>query len=171
MTGVLQVGAAGVTAVPAPSPSPSSAPNPADLMPRVAPAPLTAGDWPFYGHDLGNSRDGGPRGPSWNEVVTMGAVWSFHSTVGDFTGTPVISHGILVAGAFGGTVFALNASTGKLRWSRNLKQPINGTAAIADGRVFVPLAKPSGPLVAALSLRDGHLLWSRRIDAQKDSDV
>lgn len=171
MTGVLHVGAPGVTAVPAPSPSPSSAPNPADLLPRVAPAPLTAGDWPFYGRDLANSRDGGARGPSWNEVVTMGPVWSFHSTVGDFTGTPVISHGILVAASFGGTVFALDASTGKLRWKHNLKQPINGSAALADGRVFVPLARPSGPIVAALRLRDGRSLWTRRIDSQKHSDV
>ena len=59
----------------------------------------------------------------------------------------------------------------KLRWSRNLHSPINGSAAISNGRVFVPLAKPGAPAVAALRLRDGKPLWSRRIDSQRDSDV
>jgi len=173
MTGVLYVGAAGAPSaggVPVPSGG-GGGPNPATLLPAVPPAPLSPGDWAFYGGDLSNSRNGGSRGPSWNEVATLGPVWSFHSTVGDFTGTPVLSHGILVAGAFGGTVFGLDASTGKLRWSHDFKQPINGSAAIAGGRVFVPLAKPGAPAVAALRLRDGKPLWQRRIDWQHDADV
>ena len=172
MTGILHVGAAGLPGLPGvPQISMSTLPNPADLLPHVPPAALRGGEWPFYGKDLGNSRDGGPDGPSWNEVPSLGPVWSFHSTVGDFTGTPVVSRGTLVAGAFGGTVFALNASTGRLRWQRALGKPINGTAAIADGRVFVPLAKTGSPSIAALRLRDGRLLWERQIDAQKDADV
>jgi polyvinyl alcohol dehydrogenase (cytochrome) len=173
MKGVLHVGAAGAPSLPgAPSvSSSSSSPNPADLLPRVPPGPLNGPGWPFYGKDLRNSRDGGPDGPSWNEVVTMGPVWSFHSTVGDFTGTPVVSRRTLVAGGFAGTVFALDARTGRLRWKRALGAPINGTAAIAGRRVYVPLAKPNAPAVAALRLRDGKLLWRKRIDSQKDADV
>jgi polyvinyl alcohol dehydrogenase (cytochrome) len=144
--------------------------GPATLVPTVPPARVSQ-DWPFYGHDLSNTRDGGVRGPSWSEVATMGPVWSFQSSVGDFTGTPVISRGVLVVGSFQGTVFGLDASTGKLRWSHAFKQPINATAAIADGRVFVPLAIPGRPAVAALRLRDGRLLWQHRIDAQKDADT
>jgi polyvinyl alcohol dehydrogenase (cytochrome) len=170
MSGVLHVGAAGAPGVPVAAPSTSSS-NPLDLLPKVLPAPLTGGDWPFYGRDLTNSRNGGINGPSWNEVVTMGPVWSFHSTNGDFTGTPVVSRGTLVAAAFGGTVFALDASTGRLRWSHNFKLPINGSAAISGGRVFVPLAKTGGPMLAALKLKNGRLLWRRRIDSQHDSDV
>ncbi|MDQ6740801.1 MAG: PQQ-binding-like beta-propeller repeat protein, partial [Actinomycetota bacterium] len=171
MTGILYVGAAGAPGVPGISPgSPTTGTDPATLLPRVAPAPLRGGDWPFYGHDLANSRHG-TDGPSWNEVATMRPVWSLHSTNGDFTGTPVVSSGTLVAGSFGGSVFAANASTGKLRWSHNFKLPINGTPAIAGGRVFVPLARPNGPLLAALSLRSGRVLWRRVIDVQKDADV
>jgi polyvinyl alcohol dehydrogenase (cytochrome) len=172
MTGILYVGATGApSAGGVPLPSPSSGANPDTLLPPVPPAKLTSDNWPFYGRDLANSRDGGASGPSWNEVATMGPVWSFHSTVGDFTGTPVVSDGILVAGAFGGTVFALDASTGRLRWSHNFKQTINASAAIADGRVFVPLAKPNAPALAALRVRDGKLLWQRTIDTQKDADM
>jgi polyvinyl alcohol dehydrogenase (cytochrome) len=173
MNGILYVGAAGAPSpggVPVPSGG-SGGPNPASLLPPVPPAPLSRGDWPFYGRDLSNSRDGGASGPSWNEVATMGPVWSFHSSVGDFTGTPVISHGLLVVVSFDGTVFGLDARTGKLRWSHDFKQQVTASAAIADGRVYVPLAKTSAPSIAALRARDGRMLWVRRLDSQRDSDV
>src|SRR5436305_11974804 len=86
-------------------------------------------DWPVYGHDLANTRNGGTAGPSAAEVPGLSQAWSFKSPTGDFTATPVIAGGILVAGDQGGYVYALSAVTGKLLWSRNLHAPINGSAA------------------------------------------
>jgi polyvinyl alcohol dehydrogenase (cytochrome) len=146
-------------------------PNPVDLLPKVPPKPLEGGDWPFYGKDLANSRDGGANGPSYNEVPTLGPVWSFASADGDFTGTPVVAGGKLVAASGGGSVFALDAATGKRLWAKDLGEPINGTAAISGGRVYVPLAKPSAPSVAALDIRNGAVLWRTRVDSQKNADV
>jgi polyvinyl alcohol dehydrogenase (cytochrome) len=171
MSGILQVGTGLPGLPPLPPLSPNSLPNPVDYLPKVAPAPLTGSEWPFYGRDLANSRDGGSDGPSWNEVLTMGPVWTFESTDGDFTGTPVVAGGTLVAAAFGGSVFGLDASTGARRWVHDFDQPINGSAGIADGRVFVPLAKPSAPAIAALRLSDGAPLWQTTIDSQRDADV
>src|SRR5207248_1810339 len=90
---------------------------------------------------------------------------------GDFTGTPVVANGVLVVASFQGTVFALDASTGKLRWKHAFGQPVTASAAIAGGRAYVPLEKPGAPALAALRLRDGHVLWRTRIDSQRDSDV
>ncbi|MBV9212826.1 MAG: PQQ-binding-like beta-propeller repeat protein [Actinobacteria bacterium] len=177
MHGVLNVEAvgAGLPGVQPGSPPPGTSPdngvNPVDLVPKVPPAPLEGGGWPFYGRDLANSRDGGPTGPSYNEVATLGPVWSFESKKGDFTGTPVISRGTLVAGAGDGTVYALDASTGRKRWSRATGAPINGTAAISGGRVFVPLATVGAPAIAALRLSDGKQLWRHVLDRQKDADM
>ncbi|MEA2398249.1 MAG: hypothetical protein QOK25_1805 [Thermoleophilaceae bacterium] len=178
MHGALQVGAAGTGPVGPPgTPPPGGAPggpqalDPLDLVPKAPAQPLSGGDWPFYGHDLSNTRDGGSSGPSYNEVPTLGPVWSFKSPKGDFTGTPVVADGTLVAGAGDGTVYALDAATGKPRWSRALGQPINGTAAIQGGRVFVPLAKVGEPTVAALRLSDGAVLWTAAVDHQKNADV
>jgi polyvinyl alcohol dehydrogenase (cytochrome) len=172
MTGVLHVGAAGLPSLPPlPSPSGGPLPNPADLLPKVPAAPLAGGNWPLYGRDLANSRAGGTDGPSWNEVPTMRPVWSFKSTTGDFTGTPVISDGLLVAGSFGGTVFGLDASTGQQRWATALRAPINASAAIDGGVVFVPLATPGAPKLAALRASDGRLLWEATLDSQRDADV
>jgi polyvinyl alcohol dehydrogenase (cytochrome) len=174
MNGVLEVGAAGAP-TPPPPPNPNDPPNPLDLMPHAKPAPLTGGDWPLYGHDLANSRSGGPHGPSYNELTALRPVWSVKSTDGDFTGTPVVADGTLVAAAGGGSVFAVDASTGAKRWTTDVvEQPgesINGTAAIADGRVYVPISRKDGPEVAALSLADGSLLWKVTYDDQQGADT
>jgi polyvinyl alcohol dehydrogenase (cytochrome) len=146
-------------------------PNPVDLVPHAAPAPLTAGEWPLYGHDVANSRDGGSAGPSATQVLGLRPVWSVKSTDGDFTGTPVEADGVVVAVSGGGTVFAIDASTGAVRWSRDLGQPANGSAAIADGRVYVPLATTSAPAVAALLLADGSPLWTAVLDSSQGASA
>lgn len=142
------------------------------------PAPALA-DWPVYGKDLANSRDGGADEPSVEQAATLMEAWRFESQDGDFTGTPVIAGGMVVVGSYGGTVFALDAESGDLRWSRDLRPgaggerapTINGSAAIADGRVYVPVADVDTPRLVALRLSDGGLLWDRVIDTQRDSDV
>ena len=142
------------------------------------PAPAL-GDWPVYGKDLANSRNAGAGGPSVTQAPTLAEAWRFSSSDGDFTGTPVVAGGTVVVGSYGGTVFGLSARTGALRWSRDLypgengeRTPtINGSAAIADGRVYVPVADVDTPRVVALSLADGTVLWDRVIDTQRDSDV
>jgi polyvinyl alcohol dehydrogenase (cytochrome) len=178
MHGVLTVAAGGGGGAPSPPPPPGAPgggggapPNPVDLLPKAAPKPLGPGEWPTYGKDLSNSRDGGANGPSYNEVPTLGPVWSFASTDGDFTGTPVVAGGKLVVASGGGSVFALNAATGKQLWKKDLGAPINGSAAIAGGRVFVPLATPGAPSLAAFDLASGQLAWRARLDDQKNSDV
>jgi outer membrane protein assembly factor BamB len=95
-----------------------------------------AADWPVYGHDLGNSRSAGADGPSAAEARTMQRAWTFNSQHGDFTGTPVVAGGTLVAGTNLGSIYALDATTGGLRWSRNVG---NG-----HGRAFIT-TPPSCP--------------------------
>lgn len=147
------------------------APDPVDLAPQAAPKPIGSEEWPLYGRDLGNSRDGGPTGPSVAEAATLGPVWSFFSPRGDFTGTPVVAKNTLVAGTNQGWVHALNASTGKVKWTRQVDAPINGTAAIAGDRVIVPVAQPNSPRVVAYDLASGRKLWDTVIDTQKNADV
>jgi polyvinyl alcohol dehydrogenase (cytochrome) len=135
-----------------------------------------AADWPIYGHDLANSRDAGSDGPTLAQIPTLKQAWSFTSQNGDLTGTPVIAAGVLVAGDYSGTVYALDAVTGKVRWSKALGEPINGSAAIDTGApggatVYVPLAHGGGPRLAALALADGHVRWNTLLTNQPKSSV
>jgi polyvinyl alcohol dehydrogenase (cytochrome) len=139
-------------------------------------SPPAAADWPVYGRDLSNSRDAGTDGPARAQIPTLTEAWSFDSPTGDFTGTPVIANGVLVAGDYSGTVYALDAVTGKVRWKRKLGAPVDGSAAIDaaaphGGIVYVPLAKVGGPRLAALSLRDGTRRWSTVLTGQPGSSV
>ena len=67
----------------------------------------------------------------------------------------------MIAGSFGGTVYALDAATGQRRWSHHTQKPINGTVATDSKRVYVPIADPHKPKVMALSLKTGRKLWSQ----------
>ncbi|MDX6664832.1 MAG: hypothetical protein QOG68_1038 [Solirubrobacteraceae bacterium] len=149
----------------------TTAPDPIDLSPQAAVRPLGPSEWPFYGRDLDNSRDGGKAGPAPADVPNLGPVWSYFSPKGDFTGTPVVAHNTLAAVTSQGWVHALNATTGRVRWLANAKGPANGSVAIAGGRVFVPIATPSAPRLLAYDLKTGARLWTRRLDKQKGADV
>lgn len=59
----------------------------------------------------------------------------------------MIANGVLVEGDNVGWVYALDAVTGKLRWSRNLGQPINGSAATRQPPLLYSISPP-GSLVA-----------------------
>ena len=135
-----------------------------------------AADWPIYGHDLGNSRDAGTAGPPSGQVGALHTAWTFNSPTGDYTATPVVAGGVLVAGDNGGWVRALDAVTGRVLWARDAGQQINGSAAIdldAPGgpTVFVPVARIGSPHLLALSLADGAARWHRVLTAQPGADV
>ncbi|MFL5887132.1 MAG: PQQ-binding-like beta-propeller repeat protein [Thermoleophilaceae bacterium] len=140
------------------------------------PASGAGADWPTYGHDLTNSRDAGGDGPSQSQVGSMKQAWSFSSPTGDFTGTPVVSDGVLVAGNNGGWVYALNAVTGKLLWSKHVGQPINGSAAIdpnapGGATTYIPVAEAGRPHLLALSLSNGATRWDTVLTQQPGADV
>jgi polyvinyl alcohol dehydrogenase (cytochrome) len=135
---------------------------------------LAMGDWPTYGHDLSNSRDANGDGPAASGVASIHQAWAFKSPNGDFTGTPVVAGGILVAGTNLGSIFALDAVTGKVRWSKEVGQPINGSAAIdpnahGGGVALVPIAQVGDPQLLALSLRDGSVQWKAALSNQPSS--
>jgi polyvinyl alcohol dehydrogenase (cytochrome) len=135
-----------------------------------------AADWPIYGHDLGNTRNAGQSGPPAAQVAALQPAWKFDSPTGDFTGTPVVADGTVVAGDHGGWVYALDAVTGKLRWSKDLGAPVNGTAAIdldapRGPAVYVPVAQLGRPHLVALSLTSGAPLWDAVLTDQPKSSV
>ena len=143
----------------------------------VCGAPATAAaDWPFYGHDLDNTRNAGGEGPSREQLGTLAETWTFNSPTGDFTGTPAVAAGVVVAGDHGGWVYALDAVTGKKLWAKELGQPINGSAAIdphapGGATVYVPVARIGSPRLVALSLADGSVRWDATLTEQPGASV
>jgi polyvinyl alcohol dehydrogenase (cytochrome) len=146
----------------------------AALAALAMPAAASA-DWPLYGHGRANSRNAGGEGPSKASVGSLSRAWTFQSP-NDFTGTPVVARGIVVAGDNGGHVYALNARNGKVLWSRNVGAPINGSAGIDvnarhGAAVYVPVANPGGPRLTAFTLRSGRKRWSTRLMSHPGASV
>jgi len=146
------------------------------LSTAVMASPASGASWPVYGKDLANSRSGGHDSPSAREVGSLTQQWRFSDPDGDFTGTPVVGGGLLVAGSFAGHVHALDAVTGEERWMADVGGPINGSAAIdplapGGGAVYVPVAIQDSPRLVALSLADGSQLWSTVLTDQDGSSV
>src|SRR3954470_14827272 len=133
-------------------------------------------EWPVYGHDLANTRTAAAEGPSRDKLGSLQQAWSFKSDTGDFTGTPVVAGGVLVAGDEGGFVYALDAVTGKQLWSKEVGSRVNGTAAIdldAPGgpAVYVPVAEIGSPRLVAFSLKDGTKRWDATLTRQNGASV
>src|SRR3954467_8632269 len=89
-----------------------------------------AADWPVYGHDLANSRSAGRDGPTAAQAGSLQQAWRFDAPNGAFTGTPVVAGGVLVGAPNLGSIYALDAGTGKQLWSHDVGRQTNGRAAV-----------------------------------------
>src|SRR3954469_6085520 len=133
-------------------------------------------DWPVYGHDLANTRTAADEGPARDKLGSISQAWRFESDTGDFTGTPVVADGVLVAGDQGGWVYALDAVTGKKLWAKQVGARVNGSAAIDPGApggaaAYVPVAEIGGPRLVAFSLADGTKRWDTTLTRQDGASV
>lgn len=63
------------------------------------------------------------------------------------------------------TLFAFDVATGRARWSRWLGDPLMSQPTAADGRVFSAHPSDAGFSFTALSIRNGHTLWTRPVPA------
>jgi polyvinyl alcohol dehydrogenase (cytochrome) len=144
------------------------------VVSAVACGSASAG-WPTFGHDLANTRSS-DAGPARSDAGSLQRTWTYRSSNGDFTGTPVVAGRTLVAGTNLGSIYALDPATGRVRWKRDVGEQINGTAAIdpaapGGGTVFVPVGKVGSPRLLALSLANGNVRWRCVLTRQPGADV
>lgn len=76
-----------------------------------------------------------------------------------------LANGVLYAGSQGGDLYALDAATGKQRWSVAVSSPIDQPPAVADGAIFITTEAAQ---VYAYRASDGVPAWS--YSAGKSSD-
>jgi outer membrane protein assembly factor BamB/plastocyanin len=152
----------------------------------AGPAPPRAGgDWRTFGHDLSNTRAQDQEhiiGPA--NAARLAPAWTFSSqgagADGDFTGTPIVADGYVLAGSNQGWVFALNADTGQPAWKTHLGGKIPSSLGVDHGVVFAAVGSGSAvtgagsgghPFLAALEEATGKVLWSTVLDTQAGADV
>lgn len=91
--------------------------------------------------------------------------WAF-AFPGDLTAfsQPTILDGNLFTGSAGGSIYALSAETGCIRWVQDVGGPVRSSIlAVHSGSRTVLLFGDQTGTFDALDASDGHLLWKKRI--------
>jgi outer membrane protein assembly factor BamB len=163
-----------------PPPKPKPAPTPTVLSAPHKPAHhrrrafLSTFVWPFYGYSATRARDFGA--PSrFGPPLRSG--WRYNNfALLEFP--PVLYHNALFFIGYNGLAKAVNKLNGHLIWRRSLGTLSAASPAIDPGRglVFFPLLSrtrgarlPGNGRLAALSTKNGRIVWSRSMPAGSES--
>jgi outer membrane protein assembly factor BamB len=96
--------------------------------------------------------------------------WNAHSLL-EFT--PVIGERKLYVIKNNGSVYGINARTGKPVWARNLGQLAASAPAYGAGRIYVTILKrdrkSKGGRVASLRAKDGKVIWSKPLPSRTET--
>jgi MYXO-CTERM domain-containing protein len=120
-----------------------------------------ANDWTAMGSDPQRSaRSAEQSDPSFTST------WTYDLGAGQIIATPVTSGGRVVSASSNGTVAALDATTGKVVWTRSLDRGVRATPAIANDQVAIATM---GGALYSLNLEDGAVEWQRAFGGQNYS--
>jgi outer membrane protein assembly factor BamB len=123
---------------------------------------VATGQDPEHGEGLGHlvcvdaSRTG--------DVTTSATVWSFkgiHRTLSTVSIDP--DTGLLFVPDFSGFLYCLEAETGRLCWTHDLKAHVWGSSLVADGKVYV--GDEDGDLVVLSATREKQVLSETNLGA------
>jgi polyvinyl alcohol dehydrogenase (cytochrome) len=111
--------------------------------------------WPTYGYDTRNTRTNlEPGDISGDNVGTLHSVWHKDGIVG-VVGTPTISDGTAYFADQEGTVWAVNASSGRVLWKAKVFPGVVGATSIGGSLLYVG----SGNTLYALDRSTGAMKW------------
>ncbi|MBO0867120.1 MAG: PQQ-binding-like beta-propeller repeat protein [Micromonosporaceae bacterium] len=143
-----------------------------------------AGEWPFAGQNLANTHSS----PNEHKISTANAStlqpkWTV-TTAGNVTATPTVFGGIVYFSDQGGMLWAVNAETGSVVWSRavsdltgvagDVSRPspaISGNLLITgDGWINGP-GLTGGAKIFAVNRLTGKLVWSTKVSDHPASTI
>jgi outer membrane protein assembly factor BamB len=138
------------------------------------PKVVLAEPWPTYGYDVGRTRNASqftkvepPFRKLW--TVRSGSLLEF---------PPVVANGRVFVSQQHGRVFAINAKTGKVIWSRQYDRCSASSPTVTDDAVYVTLMQPhpcrreprtQHGLIVALRPHDGKVLWELDVPGAVES--
>lgn len=139
----------------------ASAATPGITVPGAPPEVRGQGNaWPLPDHDYNNSRDAGASPIRASTVSRLTTVWSVPMSVGAST-SPIVIGGMTYVQDEAGTVYAIDASSGLVKWKT---KPLGFSigpwgVSVGWGKLFASTSTG----VAAFRLSDGTPLWTRKI--------
>jgi len=130
---------------------------------------LPGNDFPVVGGNLANQRYSSLTGIAPSNISKLGGAWMVHVADGtsnaNLEGTPVVVDGVMYIPGAAGTILALDAATGAIKWKYQ-PQPGSGRGGtnrgvvVAEGKIF---STGGGNNLIALDRKTGALLWSAKV--------
>src|SRR4051794_19118285 len=124
-----------------------------------------AGAWPAHNYDLANTRATTQTPINSQTVSQLKPKWTFAfkgaSGFGAFASTPISLNGTVYLQDLNSNVFALDRTTGRVKWRRRFNKPSVGPNGVAfgDGRIYGATPKDA----FALDAQTGKALWSHKL--------
>jgi outer membrane protein assembly factor BamB len=93
-------------------------------------------------------------------VAGLSLLWKYTTGASGYSSysSPAVANGMVYVGSFDRNVYALNASTGALRWKHTTLDQVQSSPAVANGVVYIGSGVADGN-VYALKASTGALLW------------
>jgi outer membrane protein assembly factor BamB len=124
-----------------------------------------AGSWPAHNYDISNTRATTQSAINSQNVSQLKVKWSFPlkgtSLFGDFATTPIVLNGVVYMQDLNSNVYAVDRSTGKLKWEHKFNQVSQGPNGLAYG--YGRLYGVTFASAFALDPATGKQLWSRKL--------
>ena len=124
-----------------------------------------AGAWPAHNYDIANTRATTQASINSTNVSKLNVKWRFAlkgaSVFGIFSSTPIVLNGTVYLQDTNSNVYALDRSTGKLKWQHVFNKPDEGPNGVAYGYGRIYGATASNAF--ALDAQNGKLIWSRKL--------
>jgi len=121
--------------------------------------------WPAHNYDLANTRATTNTPINSHTVSKLNVKWRFAlkgaSAFGVFASTPIVLNGTVYLQDLNSNVYALDRSTGKLRWQHTFSKPSIGPNGVAYG--YGRLYGATETEAFALDPSNGKLIWSRKL--------
>jgi polyvinyl alcohol dehydrogenase (cytochrome) len=141
---------------------------------RAAPSGISGGGWPTGGHDIADTRNAAEEhdiGPG--NVSSLATVWSL-TTTGNVTVTPAVADGTVYFPDSGGTLWAVAADSGQVRWSHRVSEYTGIAGDVSRGSPAVygdelvlgnSSRAETGAWMIAVDRRTGQLRWRTQVDS------
>jgi polyvinyl alcohol dehydrogenase (cytochrome) len=136
----------------------------------LIPSPAAAVDWPMFGQNLQNTASTTTQS---FDPETLAVKWTF-TTAGDVSARASVANGVVYFPDWGGYIYAVNASNGKLLWKKQLSAyGLSGSAdgnyhsrttpAVANGTLY--FGTQEGAWLLAVNAANGALVWKTQLES------
>jgi outer membrane protein assembly factor BamB len=132
-----------------------------------------AGAWPAHNYDLANTRATTQTPINSQTVSQLKVKWTFAfkgaSAFGAFASTPISLNGTVYLQDLNSNVFALDRTTGQVKWQHKFDKPSAGPNGVAfgDGRIYGATSTDA----FALDAQTGKTLWSHKLTRNANEGV